>query len=158
MGKADRDQSIEHVIDNLFASPLLGGRDFVDQADVVVATLLGGERLQIGILNETLSRLNDRLPQTARAFLGANHVSELGDGLRLTMLAVRYREPAARPSAARSKRQAKLDNTRQFKLPFVEDAGTVGLFGNTTPTMVRGENLDIPTFQRRGIELDVDEP
>ena len=35
---------------------------------------------------------------------------------------------------------------------------SVGIFGNVTPTMHNGENLDIPTFQRRGVQIDVDAP
>ena len=34
---------------------------------------------------------------------------------------------------------------------------SVGIFGNVPPTIVKGENMDIPTFQRQGLVLDLDD-
>jgi len=34
-----------------------------------------------------------------------------------------------------------------------EVGGMLGTFGNVTPTIVNGENLDMPTFMRKGVSI-----
>ena len=64
--------------------------------------------------------------------------------------------PAKENRGHKEKTKAAADE-KQFDLPFVKEMVSLGIFGNVPPTMVKGENLDIPTFQRQGVVLDLDD-
>ena len=50
-------------------------------------------------------------------------------------------------------KKPKGDSPQQAELPLFETAASLGIFGNSHPTLRGSENLDIPTFQRRGVEI-----
>ena len=170
IGRAKGKNRTKRVVDELFKSPMMGGDEIVSRASAVVATLIGGKDLQIGETNECLSRLNSRLGPSTKTYIGANVIEDKTDGIQLTLIAVRYvDEPAADAEAEtriealppkRSKsgkyRTQIVDDDRQFDLPFAEETLSVGIFGNVSATTYAGENLDIPTFQRRGVILDLE--
>jgi cell division protein FtsZ len=171
VGRASGEGRVQAVIENLFESPLLGGREFVQGADVVVATLVGGPDLSIGDMNQCLQALQQQLNPSTRVITGANQDAAMSESIALTVLAVHYE--GERPTADRrrqsqsattktpapgSRSRDKGDTTRQFKLPFEEERLSVGIFGNVAPTMHNGENLDVPTFQRRGVQIEADAP
>lgn len=174
VGRGQGESRVQAAIDDLFDSPLLGGKEFVQGADVIVATLVGGSDLSIGEMNDCLRALQQHLGSSSRVLTGANQDPALGEAIQLTVLCVHYQGPRPRPSTATSRHQNpaatakhpppnhrggsldRNDTTRQFKLPFEEERFLVGIFGNTNPTMYNGENLDIPTFQRRRVQIDAD--
>jgi cell division protein FtsZ len=164
VGRAPADQPPAAVIDDLLRSPLLGGPDFIAGADVVVATLVAAPDLPFSQVTQCLTQLNERLNPATRTFLGANLVPERAGQLQLTMLVISYCKalpqpaPARKGGKAKSKGREQQEITRQFKLPFAEDAGALGIFVNSSPTLYHGENLDIPTYQRRGVVLEPDQP
>jgi cell division protein FtsZ len=155
------------LVQQLYESPMLGGDEVVKKADVVVATL-AGPNLSLGVMNSVLQALQARIGTSAKSIVGVSEDSG-GSDWRLTMLTIRYAktgqsQPAAavkavqatQPATKASRRtKAKASGEKQIDLPFVQDHLSLGIFGNATATMHNGENLDIPTFQRRGIVLDV---
>ena len=171
VGQAIGDDKIKRVIENLFHSPMLGGKDFVDKADVVIATLIGGEDMSMGEMQQCLSDLNDRLNSTTKTIIGANVVSEKGDQLQISMLAIQFpknhtkirisgkqKYPKGAPIRRRGKRNfASTDSPYQLTLPFSEESHALGIFSDCAPTIYQGQNLDIPTYQRLGINLDLPE-
>ena len=62
-----------------------------------------------------------------------------------------------KPKRGRKSTTKATADEKQFDLPFVEAMVSVGIFGNVPPTIVKGENMDIPTFQRQGLVLDLDD-
>ncbi len=163
IGRASGEGKAAAAVEMLFQSPLLGGKEYVSRADAVIGTLVGGTDMALGDLNQCLAQVNEHLSPTTRSFLGANLVPERGDEMQLTLLAVHYQKAEAPASLPRNTRPNRglapaLDGTRQFKLPFVEEAGSLGIFDDSTATTHLGENLDIPTYLRRGITLDLEAP
>ena len=171
VGHASGANKTVEVIDDLFKSRMLGDQDFLAQSDVVVASLISGPDLSIGEMNQCLSALHHQLAPATRSYIGANAVPEKGDELQLTIVSVHYKhkpapaaapEPAPPPPPAEVKRGRKgkakvATDEKQFDLPFVEEMVSLGIFGNVPPTLVNGENLDVPTFQRQGLVLDLDD-
>ena len=161
-------QTVE-VIDDLFKSRMLGDQDFLARSDVVVASLIGGTDLSIGDMSQCLSVLHNQLDPSTRSYIGANVVPEKGDELQLTIVSIHYKHkpaqvavpeptpPAAKPKRGRKSTTKATADEKQFDLPFVEEMVSVGIFGNVPPTIVKGENMDIPTFQRQGLVLDLDD-
>lgn len=167
IGITNAENRTTHVVDELLASPLLGGEESLRTTNTVVVTLLGGDDMSIGEMNECLETLHNRLSQSIRSIVGANAEPARRGTLQLTMLAIEYvSEPNATPPVPTSsttspqKRPAKRRRnqvpTRQMPLPFDEESVSVGIFGNTPATMHADQNLDIPTFQRLGVKLDVE--
>lgn len=169
IGHASGANKTVEVIDDLFKSRMLGDHDFLARSDVVVASLIGGTNLSIGDMNQCLSMLDNQLGPATCSYIGANVVPEKGDELQLTIVSVHYKhkpalvpasEPAPPPTKPKRGRKGKAKvatDEKQFDLPFVEEMVSLGIFGNVPPTIVKGENLDVPTFQRQGLVLDLDD-
>lgn len=176
IGRAAGEARATEVVESLLASPMLGGREIIDQADAVVANLMATE-LSMGEMHGVLNALQAQLNPATRTFIGVSHDPPARAEMQLVLLSIRYQAPepkvavpaaiapvaqpqpgTARKTAppARGKRPARrdpADSTRQFRLPFIEEAHSLGIFASTPATDHDGENLDIPTFQRRGVKL-----
>lgn len=160
------------AVEQFMECPLLGGDTALQQADFALLTIVGDESLAIGEVRAAMTALQERFADSAHLITGA-YVSPDVDGLELTGIAGRYldRSPERRQAraaesserAARSFPFAGSQNEHdaptqrrrpvQTELPLQEQS--LGIFAHATPTAVRGENLDIPTFQRRGVHLDL---
>ncbi len=146
LGCAAGKDRAEAVVEDLLAAPMLGGEAFLRQADVVVGALSGGPDLTLDEMTECLGDLQARLEPGTRSVFGAGVVSGLGEGIiQLSLVALHYAKqdtPGGKAAAS--------------DLPpgTGEVTGVLGVFANSTPTIRRGENLDIPTFQRRGVVLE----
>lgn len=159
----------QDAVDDFLACPLVGGREAVAKADAAVVTLLGGSDLSIGEIQTCLTALQQHFPESARVVAGAYPDAKLGNELQVTGLICTYHDaaavaPAVAPAPVLGKPEppsgdlplpsrAAPSAPVQGELPLQEQA--LGIFSGVQPTTVAGENLDIPTFQRRGIELDV---
>lgn len=162
--------AVELAMEKLMLSPLLGGPAELQRADAVVFTVTGGEKLSLGDAKAALDLASSQLEKSAerKVLLGAGAYAELGDLIQITALTVRYTDktPAVQsavPPAGRTRRQNSGQNS---KMPggvndsaFIQqtlDLDTVdkGIMDNTTPEFFNGEDLDIPTFKRRGMLID----
>ena len=154
----------ESAIDAFLECPLLGGRSMLGQADAAVLTLLGGPDLAVGDVQGCLAALQEQFPESARLVVGACTDERVRGRFEITGLLCKYAgtppdagshthagERAAAPAAAAARR----GESRQIQgeLPLQEQS--LGGFSGVPPTTVAGQNLDIPTFQRRGVQLDI---
>jgi cell division GTPase FtsZ len=144
------------VVDEAIHAPLLGGA-FLRQSHLVLGALSGGPDLSITEMDECLNELHRRLNPLTRTLLGAACLPEpAAAGLELTLLAIQYEQAADRldrTSLIPVRRQETLKLVSAgTNLPAV--SGVLGLFAHASPTMRHGENLDIPTFLRRGLPLE----
>ena len=168
IGRADGEGKESKVVDNLFQSPLLGGREFVNKSDVIVATLVGGESMNMGEMKQCLNTLNAQLNSTTKTIIGANVNPEKNDMLQISVLSIQYpkrdqnvrrRSPSKKNHAAFNSKKSPLQLSKdsadpaQPTLPFTEDGYSLGIFSEAPATIYDGQNLDIPTFQRIGIKL-----
>ena len=152
------------ALERLMQSPLLGGKKSLAEAHAVILTLTGGTGLPIGEIRQTLDAVTRVVSKKAAVSVGANTDSAYGNRIQLTALAIKYdlaAEPPPDdeqrlPSHQKGRRsQNRLRDTGSFvqpELPFQRESR--GAFSNTTPTNYKGEDLDIPPFQRRGVHLD----
>lgn len=161
----------QQVVRDFFACPLVGGPDNLAKADAAVLTLIGGAGLSVGEMQTCLAALQQQFPPTARLLVGAFADPRLQDEVQLTGLVCRFgslaaeaaaelpglagAKPQTPATAARrpGKKTAATSREIQGELPLQEQS--LGIFAGSTPTTVNGENLDIPTFQRGGIYLDL---
>jgi cell division protein FtsZ len=163
-------ESADALVATALQAPLFGGEDTIKTADVLVATLVGS-KLSLKLIQDVLGGVQDKAPEATRTLVGVNDATPVGGGIQLTILAIRYdgrgpsksaervTKPASKPAPKAGGKKGKSASPQQAELPFLETAASLGIFGNTHPTLRGSENLDIPTFQRRGVELvtEVDE-
>lgn len=171
VGQAEGANRTATAMERLFDSAMLGGADFVAKANVVVAVISAHSGLTMGETTECLNRLTKKASPSTKVIFGAYTVPGDVRQLKLMMLAIHYPErPATRqpssivdsvrqtpdPTKKSDRRKANEGKSKQLDLPFIVDNGlSLGIFGDTAPTIHRDQNLDIPTYQRLGIKLDL---
>ncbi|NLF18772.1 MAG: hypothetical protein GX595_16190 [Lentisphaerae bacterium] len=171
MGQGRGPAAAEEAFRDLLASPFIGDASRLEATSAALLTLLGGETLSIGCVQDCLERVHSHLPRHAQVLVGAYTDARLADQVQLTCLLVAEAQPQARsqpsllPSEGTGNETAKTKRRRsrrdqaapaQDLLPLIEQQ--LGIFaGSPQPTFLNGENLDVPTFQRRNIVIDAGE-
>ncbi|MBR7121753.1 MAG: hypothetical protein IKC94_05885 [Lentisphaeria bacterium] len=158
----DGDEAASAAMDELLASPLLGGPETLDNADAVTFSLIGGPELSMGRARAVLDLCSRQINPDfeKKILLGAAADTDFSGRIQLTALAVRYldnpvkSEPAAgKYSFRRNNASRSGDSGEQLALPNL-DIVEKGIMENTTPIMLDGEDLDVPTFIRRGLVIE----
>ena len=166
VGHGTGEQRLLEVVKDFFACPLIGGPETLAQADAAVLSLVGGADLSVGDIQTCLSSLQQYFPLAAKVLVGAYADPALQDEVQLTGLVCRFATQGSEPNRApdapvpgaekpRTRKHAKKVSASaetQGELPLLEQA--LGIFSGSTPTPWRGENLDVPTFQRHGVAVD----
>jgi cell division protein FtsZ len=161
---------------DIMRSPLLDGGRILAQAGAVLLSIVGGPDLTLVEVQQITSQFMKVARRDVRLFMGAT-VDEAWKGkLALTVLAAEtwqdedasdtrdgppkldVDEMVAPPSSA-SKNDGGVQKPSKGKVVQANlnfDNADKGRFRNIEPTIYQGEDLDIPTFIRRGIKLSFD--
>ena len=136
----------------------------------LLARTMGGRDLAMGEVNRVMEQIT-RQCEHARVIMGASVDEPLKDRLTVTVIAARHGRPAVsgdaatsrsahacpppretpvKPHAAGGRRKAD-PKLRQELLPLATISK--GRFDKSEPTIHEGEDLDIPTYLRRGVSL-----
>jgi len=158
------------VVDNLLSHPLLDeGRALADSGAVLVS-LTAGANLSMAEIQRVVEQVK-RQCHHAQIIMGAAVDAALGDKLCVTVIATRPEaapaglkpSPETRPAGpaagardaviAPSPRTVKgAHKPVQTQLPLT--IVSKGRFDKSEPTKCNGEDLDVPTFLRRGVPLN----
>ncbi len=168
-GNGSGPKAARQAVDSFLESPFVGGAEKLADVDAAVLILVGGTDLSVGLIRECLKDLQRRLPPRARILVGAYTEERMAGEVRLTGVFCRYERfpdagealPPETDASTRSagkkgrkKSRRKMDaEKRQGLLPLLEQSA--GVFSGAQATTYNGENLDVPTFQRRGIRIDL---
>jgi len=167
MGTGDGEDRVAQAVQDFIQCPLLGGEDTLQASDAAIITIMSNEQLSVGELRSALSQLQERFSDETQVLAGACTSSLRDDAIQITgLICQNFFEPfnssGERPVKKEGQEEGqKQDKTNSFSnraevqgvLPLQEQSP--GVFSPSNPTAVNGENLDIPTFQRRGIEIDI---
>ena len=142
----------------MLESPFLGGMDRLRNCGALIVTMTGGD-LQLGEMKRTLENLTSFLPAGIPVSAGATVNPEYRDNVQLCALAIHY-VPTARPSEGTPTQESlwnsavgeKKDSFEQGLLNL--QSYSKGIFSNCPSVKYKDEDLDIPTFQRRGVTID----
>jgi cell division protein FtsZ len=163
---------MEQAVEALLRSPLLDHGNVIAQADAFLLNILGGPELALMEVQQVMTRLHAIARPDARLFMGAT-VDERWQGrIMLTVLAAENwmagargkpeDEPlehrlasheAAPPSYTAEAPDQKPPSGRTVQGQLNLDPQDRGWFGNVNPTLYHGEDLDLPTYVRRGVKL-----
>jgi cell division protein FtsZ len=171
VGTADSSDGLNrnHIaLQRMLDSPMLGGIEKLREADTVIVSLTGGKNLKIAETKKTLEAFEKFVNPDCNLIVGANTVATYEEQVQITAIAIKFDAqpaPAETPVSAgfpapetkKPEEKPKLDNLfgaelEQAELPLQNISR--GIFLNTTPVIHQGEDLDIPTFQRKGIIID----
>lgn len=165
VASASDPNAVEKALEKMMLSPLLGGPAELQKADAVAFTIIGGSKLSLGDAKAALDLASAQLDKSAerKILLGAGTSSEWDDILQITALSVHYtNKPVAAPvstSAVARRRNSERKAAPEAEGSFVQqtlelDTVEKGIMDKTTPEFFNGEDLDIPTFKRRGMIID----
>lgn len=157
----DDPEKERRIVENLLDSPLLGGSSKLKEADAVMLMLNGGETLALGTAKDVFENISKYLSPEAEILTGAGAEKAWGDKLQLAVLTVKFNKNAntvfagdelPRTTAKRKKKHGESDDEFQPEL-FSVQSSELGFMERTTPVIVDGVNLDVPTFLRNNIPV-----
>ena len=159
------------VIEKILAHPLLDGGRMLAESDAVLVSLTAGKNLTMAEINRVMDHLKHQCPQ-AKIIMGAAVEAALGDKLGVTVIAAKrtaplptettvravsprggLRLPAALPlpDAATQRSRPRRAGAKLVQTQLPLSLVSRGRFDKSEPTLHQGEDLDIPTFLRRGV-------
>ncbi len=152
------------VVEAVLHSPLLGGGDKLADADAVIWSLIGGPELSIGEMRTVLELAAKQGKKDAELIVGAATGPEWAGMIQLTALTVKFdaekeiveelqQSVAKTPKRGRGASASVSEGFEQPALPLL-DTVSKGAMENTLPVIEGGEDLDVPTFKRRGTAID----
>ncbi len=151
------------ALENMLASPLLGGVSKLKEADAVIISLTGGPEMTLSELTRTLEAVEKFIAPETQMVVGANTIEAGAGMLQLNVITVKYDERGASnpdlqayQKRMRKHREKAPETAKQFEQQeFTLEIISRGIFSNTAPEIYNGEDLDIPTWQRQHVVLDV---
>lgn len=139
-------------------SPLLPHGPEAERHDHLLVEVVGGPGLSTGDCQAAVAALRAELGGDRITLLGARADAPEPDLVRVSFLAAS--PPAApgaeprRPAKARRGKAKAADAADQPVFSFAEEANLRrGLFGTSAPNLFNGEDVDIPTYLRKGIRV-----
>jgi cell division protein FtsZ len=176
--QATGEKRTEQLIEKLLTHPLLDGGEVLSQSDALLVSVIGGPDLTMQEVNRLMGALNRRC-ENARVMFGAAIDDACAGQLAVTLVAshlpaVESEAPGRRPTPIetfvdrlgnppgtpsdlknepdRPPSPRKKPNRLQKELPL--EVVFKGRFEKSEPTIRRGQDLDVPTYVRRGVALN----
>jgi cell division protein FtsZ len=158
------------AIKALMDSPLLDGSETLAKAETVLVSILGGPEMSVVDVQHVVEPIS-RAAARAQVIMGAATDENYRDRLSVTVIATAQLLPRRGPQPVlgrtpvnragplrpavptRAKEPAKKESTqpKQESLPL--EGVTRGRFDKSEPTLYDGQDLDVPTYIRRGVSL-----
>ena len=156
------------ALQRMLDSPLLGGMEKLKEADTVIVSLTGGKDLKIDETKKTLEAFEKFVNPECNLIVGTNTAENHEGQIQITAVAIKFDTQKIKKEtpvnmnfgvkkAQTPEEKSKLDSLfgaelEQAELPLQNISR--GIFLNTSPINHQGEDLDVPTFQRKGIIID----
>ena len=159
------------AVEKILAHPLLDDGRTLAESDAVLVSLTAGKDLTMAEVNRVMEQIKRQCGK-AQIIMGAAMAADFKNRLCVTVIASKQNAPAASvaprsengtvvspspvrraaPTESSGRKRATIKKPVQTQLPFT--IVSKGRFDKSEPTLHRGEDLDVPTFIRRGIALN----
>ena len=171
-GKGNGENRWAEAVDAFLTCPFIGDPDSLNAVSDAVVCLHVQGPVTISEVSDCVASLEKKFGEGARLSIGVCRVTDADADVRLTgVLCVgetRLPQGAASPAsnqairAPRSSKPLKGAAQRTSHGPLIQEElpiqeYSLGIFANTSPTRYREENLDVPTFQRKGLSLNLED-
>ena len=157
------------ALERMLESPFMGTRKQLQEADIVFFILAGGDEMNLGEMKKTLESAEKFVGEKTRLIVGSKTDPGYNGTVQITAIAVKFDpgqeippavqpapviQPALEPETTpRTTNYVKPEGLfEQAELPLQNISK--GIFLNTTPVTHNGEDLDIPTYQRKMAVID----
>jgi cell division protein FtsZ len=160
-GEATGPDRARDALQQLLENPLFDANETLVRAEGVLVSILGGPDLTLADVQRIVEPIS-RLAQRAQVIMGAAIDDQYRDRLAVTVIAsTGKRAVAARTpvptTAGKAVSPAPVAGKEPLGAPKQEDLPlqpiSRGRFADGEPTLVNGEDLDVPTFIRRGVRI-----
>ena len=147
--EADCSARGEAVAEGILKHRLLNGGKVLEKAAGIIVGLTGGHDLKLSEIETVMNRIQEKLPEDTWVNFGVAVDSAFESRLSaIVLVAEEWKEPLMDDA----RRQMGFGfNRGQGELP-LETVGK-GRFSNLDSTIHEGQDLDVPTYIRRGIKL-----
>lgn len=162
--EASGTNKVSSALETILHSPLFDNGKAITKARNILVGITGGSDITLVEIRDIMNGIKSFTHPTAKIVMGSAVENQWFDRIALTVLAsesfddeekreiipvVRLSE--SKQATKQSQRQVESAERRPAQRP-IEAAGK-GHFKDTEPTIYGGEDLDIPTFTRRGLKL-----
>jgi len=164
-GEGSGPEKVTQALDQLLAGPMMEKGQIIANSGAMILSITGGPDLSLAELEMIRQRFQEAARPGAHTSIGAAVMDDWKGRLALTVLAAEHWMPSTAPARApdtlsngffgHPEAEAKpgLSGKMQGKQGIMELDDNRGRFQDMAPTTVNGEDLDIPTYIRRGIRL-----
>ena len=150
------------VARQLLESPLLDGGRLVREADILLLSIVGGEGTAYAEVESVVASIRHAIKPQAQVRIGPALTAQASDRLSVTLIVPEQWNRTGADGAAAAeavaetilKPPAAAGAAKPTQAQLTLDAVSQGRFKDVEPTLYKGENLDIPTYRRRGLVLD----
>jgi cell division protein FtsZ len=166
---AGGDDKARRAVEALLASPLSDDGKLIGRARLLLLSIVGGPDLSLKEIGTIMDALSAKAKQECRVVMGTALDDAWVGRVSLSLLIGEKRAvrptvdvPTATPkdpavshvplAAPAPPVRARSRGPRQGRLPL--DVSGRGRFKDVEPTILNGEDLDVPTFIRRGIKIE----
>jgi len=171
---AEGDDYVKEALDNLLLCPLLHMEERPNQLDRILVNLIGGSDLSLSRINEIISSVSKRFSTREDIVFGATIDPGKKQSLEICVLGKSEMESQAKKvetspvhSEIEAVKSVELPKVHSSKLPdkpvqemdiqhefvFNQIEEQRGYFEKTDRNEWNGEDLDVPTYLRRGIKI-----
>ena len=185
LGSGEGPDALRAALEDLLLCPLLHVPDASRLADTLLVNVTGGAGLGMGAVNDVMKTLQERFKSNGSIVFGACVEENMGERAEICVIGatdlepelpvadvapgnslqsdeIRYAKAAApdqrKPHGSKLQRgkkgRAEMDLS-QCEFNFVEQVNQRGYFDKTDRNLYGGEDLDVPTYLRRGIKISV---
>ncbi|HUJ42712.1 MAG TPA: cell division protein FtsZ [Opitutaceae bacterium] len=177
LGSGEGRDAVAQTIESLRCCPLLHSTEFSRRADRLLVNIIGGTDLTLPMVNELMTFITDQYGKESHVIMGAVIDESMPHRLEVCVLgttdiggrglaprrglaahgapspAVRHPPPKpGAPAGAPETRQAAAARTEQNEFAFGEHESR-GYFDKTDRYLFEGQDLDVPTYLRKGIKI-----
>ncbi len=159
IGEATGKEKAKSAVQALLKHPVLEGGKQLTRTTGIMVGIMGGTDLTLAEVNDVVGAISEATSGNVRLMVGAGAEKGERNHLTVVVLAAEKRpepvseekEPAPEPEKTSAGKPRGRKQPKQESLVF--DQPGRGRFKGVEPTYYEGEDLDIPTFIRRGIRL-----
>ena len=157
------------AVSDLMQNPLLESGQVLKRANAALLNIVGGPDLTLIEVQKIMTKLQSEIRSGAEITMGATIDESWKDRLVITMF-VSDQEADASPydlgvlplqegvgTSVKKRQAADQNNQRAIQGDLNFTMADKGRFKNVEPTVFDGEDIDIPTFIRRGIKISVED-
>ena len=154
-GEGEGDTRATDAVESLLSSAMLDGGKVFEGSEAVLVSITGGSDMALAEVGQVMDRIKALVSPESNVMVGTivddSWTSKIGISLFVAEEWVDGKrsledEPVEKPGKSPKKKVA----AKQIQIEFVSGKGR---FKDVAPTIMNSEDLDVPTFVRRGISL-----